>query len=455
MAGNGIAGQAPGGGGSGSLNGAASSSSGGGSGAYVEKVYNMATLIPGTSVSDLVVAAGGNPVGSFPPSGRGGNGRISISCSSVGAPVPQDRSIVFYNGSSHDTNSNFVFSNDGNVGIGTASPTSLLHVVQPSASGNLANAFTVVAGSSSGANGNGGGISLQTGAGNATGNGGAFSLTGGQGGASGGTGGALTFSGGNGTTGYGATLSIGGGGHAGGGGSLILTAGQSGNGFDAAHVVIDGGVASCCATPLPGNVLIASNRGNVGIGVATPGSKLQVGGDITPSGMAPYDIGSTALRWNTIYLSNAPDVSSDARLKKEVKTSDLGLDFINSLRPVSWIWKDQRQGAIQHYGVIAQEAELAIAKAKGQDASNVIVTHDEVADSYSVRYTELISPLIKAIQDLYIKVVITERDIASIKTQKAEQEALDAANAKIEKLEAENAAMKERLDKIERTLQSK
>jgi trimeric autotransporter adhesin len=191
------------------------------------------------------------------------------------------------------------------------------------------------------------------------------------------------------------------------------------------------------------------NNGNVGIGVTGPTSILQVAGDITPDTTATKNLGSGSLRWNNIYLSNAPDVSSDARLKKDVKTSDLGLDFINSLRPVSWTWKDQSRGTTQHYGVIAQEAESAIAKAKGEDSKNVIVTHNLETDSYSVRYTELISPLIKAIQEIYsdllgVKAVINtqERQIANIEVSKADQAALNAANAKIQKLEAENAAMR-------------
>lgn len=80
--------------------------------------------------------------------------------------------------------------------------------------------------------------------------------------------------------------------------------------------------------------------------------------------------------------------------------------------------------------MIAQEAESAIAKAKGKDSSNVIVTHNEETDSYSVRYTELISPLIKAIQELYndllgVKAVndTQDREIAS-KADKTEVDQL-------------------------------
>ncbi|MGE9743863.1 tail fiber domain-containing protein [Bdellovibrio bacteriovorus] len=187
--------------------------------------------------------------------------------------------------------------------------------------------------------------------------------------------------------------------------------------------------------------LRVDSAGNVGIGVTGPTSKLQVAGNITPDITASKNIGSSTLRWNNIYLSNAPDVSSDARLKKNVKDSDLGLGFINSLRPVSWTWKDENQGATEHYGVIAQEAELAIAKAKGEP-SDVIVTHNEDSDSYSVRYTELIAPIIKAVQELY-------RDLLDVKAANA------AKDLKIRELERKNEEMNKRLEKIEKALNAK
>jgi hypothetical protein len=178
-----------------------------------------------------------------------------------------------------------------------------------------------------------------------------------------------------------------------------------------------------------------------------------------------------------VFLSNAPDVSSDSRLKKNVKASDLGIDFINSLRPVSWNWKDQSQGSALHYGVIAQEVELAMARAKGHDSDdNSIVSHDEKNDIYSVRYTELISPLIKAVQDLYqyflaIKEIVEHHSqkIMELQISKADQASLQAANLRIQNLEAENIkikvqaekqnqenlALRSRLDEIEKILKSK
>lgn len=46
------------------------------------------------------------------------------------------------------------------------------------------------------------------------------------------------------------------------------------------------------------------NTGNVGIGVSTPTSKLQVSGDILPGIDAAYNLGSSSLRWKIVYTSD-------------------------------------------------------------------------------------------------------------------------------------------------------
>ncbi len=223
------------------------------------------------------------------------------------------------------------------------------------------------------------------------------------------------------------------------------------------------------------NLVSIDSSGNVGVGTTNPGTKLQVAGVISPSADNTYDLGTSALRFKDIYAANNVIQTSDARLKTDVKDSDLGLGFINNLRPVSYYWKEGDPKL--HYGVIAQETEKALSDAKKlsgreNEVDNVIVTHDEKTDRYGVRYTELIAPIIKAIQELYnelmghdsrlttleAKDAAKERSIAS-KADKTETDALKAETTNLkaenEKLKQENAEMKARLDKIEKMLNSK
>lgn len=129
-------------------------------------------------------------------------------------------------------------------------------------------------------------------------------------------------------------------------------------------------------------------NGNVGIGTTGPTTKLQVAGIISPEADATLDLGTSSLRFKDIYASNNVIQTSDARLKKGVQESDLGLDFINKLRPVSYYWK-QGDDRKLHYGLIAQETENVIrdskqASGRQSEVDNVIVTHDEKTDRYGV-----------------------------------------------------------------------
>ena len=200
------------------------------------------------------------------------------------------------------------------------------------------------------------------------------------------------------------------------------------------------------------------NNGNVSIGAVNGATtKLQVDGIISPDVDATYDLGTASLRFKDIYASNNVIQTSDARLKKNVQNSDLGLNFINQLRPVSYFWKDGDDQKL-HYGLIAQETEAAIAKAKNvngrtEDVSNVIVAHDDKTDRYGVRYTELISPIIKSIQELYNRMLGIEnnvnREIASLKNENKN------LKLKFEQTQKENADFKARLERLEKALQSK
>jgi hypothetical protein len=111
-----------------------------------------------------------------------------------------------------------------------------------------------------------------------------------------------------------------------------------------------------------------------------------------PRSSNAYDLGSTTRRWRTVYSINALN-TSDRNEKKNISSSDLGLNFINSLNPVKYNWVWDNDDSPIHYGLIAQEVnEIA-------SNENVAIVHKE-NDNWSMAYNELISPMIKAIQEL-------------------------------------------------------
>ena len=119
-----------------------------------------------------------------------------------------------------------------------------------------------------------------------------------------------------------------------------------------------------------------------------------------------------------VYAFNAVQTRSDERDKKDIKDSDLGLEFINKLRPVKYKW-NLRDGSMKgkryHYGLSAQELEK-VTKDLNIDFGGL--QHHEVNgghDVYSVGYTELISPMIKAIQELTNEINELKSEIKELK----------------------------------------
>ena len=149
------------------------------------------------------------------------------------------------------------------------------------------------------------------------------------------------------------------------------------------------------------------------------------------------DLGTSGNRWRYIYSNNVLQVS-DKRLKDEIQPTDLGLEFINKLNPVKY----KRLGASTprfHYGLIAQEVTASLSEYglttsdAGFLVSSSVNYTDEQIEEFKTRrdwevyereleasnrqelgiaYNELISPMIKAIQELTTKVETLEAKIS-------------------------------------------
>lgn len=150
---------------------------------------------------------------------------------------------------------------------------------------------------------------------------------------------------------------------------------------------------------------------------------------VMPKDDDSYDLGSSANRWDDIFATNDTIQTSDRNEKNTIVDSDLGLSFINKLKPVSYKFNGKTR---THYGLIAQDIETVlsdISKSTTDFAgfiksvvSDVLYTEDEplpddkkVGDvktpgstNYGLRYAEFIAPLIKAVQELSAKVEALE-----------------------------------------------
>ena len=103
-----------------------------------------------------------------------------------------------------------------------------------------------------------------------------------------------------------------------------------------------------------------------------------------------YMLGTPLRKWKAIWCEQPVIQTSDAKDKHYVNDSELGLDFVMSLRPVSFRLRVEANGE-RHYGFIGQEMKTAL---KGRSFAGLL----ETEAGMGVMYAELISPLVKALQ---------------------------------------------------------
>lgn len=104
-----------------------------------------------------------------------------------------------------------------------------------------------------------------------------------------------------------------------------------------------------------------------------------------------YMLGTPNRKWKAVWAVNGTILTSDAKDKHHIKDSELGLDFIKALRPVSFKLRVEAQGK-RHYGFVAQELDTCL---KGRSFGGLV----DSESGYGVVYTELIAPLVKAVQE--------------------------------------------------------
>lgn len=228
------------------------------------------------------------------------------------------------------------------------------------------------------------------------------------------------------------------------------------------NVKLGGTLSEVTTITNAGNNLNIMGAGSVGIGTATPSAKLDVLGVLgVQFGSFPNASNMSAVGWNAIQpgigeneyvnyrgtgtggfrfftlTSGTPVIgnsiafldangawtatsfnpTSDARLKRNIKNVEHGLDTILKLHPVSYEKKTNLASTeynTKEIGFVAQEIRQVL--------PDIVKEADDSNKLLSVNYDSLIPVLTKAVQELNAKV--------------------DELNSKLQKLESENSQLK-------------
>lgn len=147
---------------------------------------------------------------------------------------------------------------------------------------------------------------------------------------------------------------------------------------------------------LIGQIIVNTNAFGIGLtrlSINGMDTFIEVIGIPTPSLTAQYDLGTTGRRWNIVRCV-AVDESSDESLKDDITLLGYGLAEVLGLRPIVYKWKN-KEGL--NYGFSAQEVKKILPEIS--------------EDGTSIKTTQLIPVLVKAIQELTARVESLENKV--------------------------------------------
>jgi len=159
------------------------------------------------------------------------------------------------------------------------------------------------------------------------------------------------------------------------------------------------GAGTMASTSGQYNTAVGQSSGS-SIGTGTNNTCLGHNADPSTTGVSNEitlgDAAVSTLRCQTTSITSL----SDARDKKDVEDANIGLDFINDLRPVKFVW-DTRDGAkkdIKEVGFIAQELDEVQQKHGVEDHLQLVLKNNP--DKLEASQGKLIPILVQAIKDL-------------------------------------------------------
>lgn len=167
-----------------------------------------------------------------------------------------------------------------------------------------------------------------------------------------------------------------------------------------------------------GNQQLSNASTSVFIGAQTKAGSLNDSDNQIVIGYNAVGRGNNTVQIGNSYITSIGgqvpwDNLSDVRLKKDIVDSKFGLNFISKLRPVTYFMKSGTTDL--QSGFIAQEVE-AVANSINYKFSGVVRPQNDT-DFYSLRYSEFVVPLVKAVQEQQKEIAAKDAKIAELETR--------------------------------------
>ena len=191
--------------------------------------------------------------------------------------------------------------------------------------------------------------------------------------------------------------------------SNVFVGNTAGNANTTGHVnVCIGGGAGAQNTTGNNNVFVGGSAGylttsgnnNIFLGDTSTGATTTASNAITLGNSS-----NTVLRCAVTSITSL----SDSRDKEDVVELAAGLEFVNELNPVSFVWNDREETGkhgVKDFGFIAQD--LKATQEKHDMAETLGLVYEENPEKLEASYGKLIPILVKAIKELSAKVEALE-----------------------------------------------
>ena len=199
----------------------------------------------------------------------------------------------------------------------------------------------------------------------------------------------------------------------------VSTSSSVGVGYDAlgdatsyGNVAV-GASAGSYITTGQNNTFIGRTAGSAGSNMTTGANNTCIGfgADGTSAAVSnEFTLGNSSISTLRCQVQTISSLS-DRRDKKDIEELPLGIDFINTLKPVKFTW-NMRDGAKvgqQEAGFIAQDLDEAQTDAGAEDYLSLVLKNNP--EKLEASYGKLVPVLVKAVQELSAEVAALKKEI--------------------------------------------